>query len=127
MSRQEIIDPCVTYQMQTLRETRDVRTVVPKTFVNLRVSGHISIVVLRPIQPVVGDIQRDRVVPRLGDAVSIILQGLMKTSGRYFIVESGTNLQAAFFFRTIIDTSGDNVPPGVHISNVTPPQWTRSG
>lgn len=62
------------------RVTSGVRTVVPKTLVNLWVGGHLSIVVLRPIQPVVRDVQRDRVVPRLGDAVSVVLQGLMETS-----------------------------------------------
>ena len=46
---------------------------IPKPFVNLRVNRYISIVVLRPVQPVVGDIHRNRIVPRLGDTVFAVL------------------------------------------------------
>lgn len=52
---------------------RDIRTMVPKAFEDFGVIGYFGIVVLRPVQPIVGDVQRDRVVPRLGDAVPVVL------------------------------------------------------
>lgn len=94
---------------------------VPKAFVNLWVGRHVSVVVLRPIHPILGDVQRDRVVPRLWNAVPAILQWLVGMSRPYLAEKLATNLQATLLFRTIIDARSDNVPSSVHISNVAPP------
>ena len=72
MPGQEIVDPWEYVSYKCLGETRNVRTMGLKTFVNLRVIRYLSIVVLRPVQPVVGDIQRDGVVPRLGNPVPVV-------------------------------------------------------
>lgn len=103
------------------------RTVVPKAFVNFRVMGYFGVVVLRPVEPIVGDVQRNRVVSRLGDTISVVLQGLIVTLGGKLVIQPCPNLQAALLFCAIIDTCGYNVPSSVHVRDVTPPEWARSG
>ena len=75
-----------------LRETQGVHTMSPKAVVNFRVVRYLSIVVLRPVQPAIRDIQRDGVVPRLRDSVPVIFQRLTATSESLRTAGFGTHL-----------------------------------
>ena len=54
---------------------------LPELFVDFRVVGRLDIIVLRSIQPIVGNVQRYRVVPRFLDAVFVVLEGLLTVLG----------------------------------------------
>ena len=102
-----------------------LHTVLSQAFEDLLITRHVSVIVLRPIYPVLGYIKIHAIVPRLRDVISAIFQRLCLMIRGCLSLQldvCNTHFQPTFFLCTIIDTASDHVPSAIYIGDVTSPE-----
>ena len=85
----------------------------------------VRVVVLVPISFVVRDVQVDGIVALLWYSIPVVLQRLLLVS---FVLQmrEWTHLDTPLFFRTVVHTSRDDIPPRVNIRKQPPEGRTSS-
>lgn len=86
------------------------------------IDGAINVIIGCLVPRIIGDIAVYRVVSGLGYTVFVVMQRLLWSETFSLSVEGDcreSHLQAPLLFRTVIDTSSDNVPPGIDVGQIS--------